>query len=88
MMTYSTLDARLQFIFKSVLCRNADAQELAVLKESFNEQLSKYTKNPAEADKLLVVGESKANEKLNKPVLSAFTMVANIVLNLDEAVTK
>lgn len=82
------VDARIKFIVKSVLCRDADAQELTVLKSAYDEQLKNYTKNPAEADKLLAVGESKPNEKLNKPELAALTMVANIVFNLDEAVTK
>ncbi|HQR05363.1 MAG TPA: PSD1 and planctomycete cytochrome C domain-containing protein [Gemmatales bacterium] len=83
-----TIDGRIKFLIKSVLCRDADAQELTVLKNAYQEQLSYYTKSPAEADKLLAVGESKPNEKLNKPELAALTMVANIVLNLDEALTK
>jgi hypothetical protein len=88
MLSNETIDGRLRFLIKSVLCREADAQELAILKNAYEEQLKQYTKNPAEADKLLAVGESKPNEKLNKPELAALTMVANIVLNLDEAVTK
>ncbi|MFT3879825.1 MAG: hypothetical protein QM703_09215 [Gemmatales bacterium] len=88
MTTNDAVESRIKFLIKSVLCREADAQELVVLKSAYEEQLSHYTKNPAEADKLLAVGESKPNDKLNKRELAALTMVANIVLNLDEAVTK
>ena len=88
MQATDSVDRRVKLLIKSVLCREADASELAILKNAYKEQLKQYTKNPAEADKLLAVGESKVNEKLNKVELAALTMVANIVLNLDEAVTK
>jgi hypothetical protein len=38
--------------------------------------------------KLLAVGESPRDEKLDAPELAAWTMVATTVLNLDETVTK
>ncbi|MBL8824795.1 MAG: PSD1 domain-containing protein [Planctomycetia bacterium] len=80
--------ARLKFIFKSILARDADASELAVLKTAYHDHLKQYTNKPTEADKLLAIGESKPNDKLNKQELAALTMIANIVFNLDEAVTK
>ena len=38
--------------------------------------------------KLLGIGESPRNEKLNPAELAAWTMVASTVLNLDETITK
>ena len=38
--------------------------------------------------KLLQVGESNRDERLDVPELAAWTMVASTILNLDEAVTK
>lgn len=87
-MTAQAVDDRLKFIVKSVLSREAEAQELSILRTAYEDHLKKYQAQPAEAEKLLTVGESKPNEKLNKPEFAALTMVANIVLNLDEAVTK
>jgi hypothetical protein len=37
---------------------------------------------------LVSVGEAKRNEALDVPQLAALTMMANLILNLDEAVTK
>jgi hypothetical protein len=84
----STLDARLQYLFKSVLLRSANDRELSLLKDAYEEHLANFTKNKAEGAKLLIIGESKATDKVPVQELAAFTMVANIVLNLDEAVTK
>ena len=38
--------------------------------------------------KLLSVGESPRDEKLDAAELAAWTMVASVILNLDETVTK
>ena len=40
------------------------------------------------AEKLLAVGESTRRQSLNSAELAAWTMVANLILNLDETVTK
>jgi hypothetical protein len=37
-----------------------------------------------EAKQLIAVGESKANAMLDAPLLAAWTMVANELMNLDE----
>jgi len=42
----------------------------------------------AAAEKLLAVGDTKRNDKLDASELAAYTMVANLILNLDETVTK
>ncbi|MFO0815867.1 MAG: PSD1 and planctomycete cytochrome C domain-containing protein [Gemmatales bacterium] len=81
-------DDCLRFVFQSILARESEATELATLRSVYDDQLKHFTTRPAETDKLLAVGESKPNDKLNKPELAALTMIANIVFNLDEAVTK
>jgi hypothetical protein len=43
---------------------------------------------PEEATKLLSVGESKRDESLDAADHAAWTMVCNMILNLDEAVTQ
>ncbi|MEI9962018.1 MAG: hypothetical protein WDM76_13060 [Limisphaerales bacterium] len=47
-----------------------------------------YEKAPKEAEKLLAVGDSKPDAKLDVPTLAAYTMVANELLNLDENLNK
>jgi len=81
-----TLDDRLNYLIKAVLARPARASELSVLKQAYREQYAHYTQKPVEAKKLLTVGETPPI--MPTAELAALTVVANIVLNLDEVVTK
>jgi hypothetical protein len=47
-----------------------------------------YDSNPADAKKLLTVGERKGDPSLEPSEFAAFTMVANQFLNLDEVLNK
>ena len=51
-------------------------------------QLDKFKTDTAAATKLLSVGESPRNEKLDVPELAAWTMVGSTILNSDETLTK
>jgi hypothetical protein len=62
--------------------------EAKVLGELFTAQLGKYRADLPGAEKLLKVGESPRNEKLDAAELAAWSNVASVVLNLDEAITK
>jgi len=58
------------------------------MRQTLDQHLKAYTAKPEEAKKAISYGESKADERLNPAELAAWTMVANLVMNLDEAVTK
>ena len=81
-------DRRLDFGFRTVTSRYPTAQEKVVLKNVLAKHLNKYQENPEAAKQLIAVGDSPANEKLNAPELAAYTMVANLLLNLDETLNK
>jgi mono/diheme cytochrome c family protein len=83
-----SVDERITFAFRSCTARKPTADEIAVIKSVFQSQLAEYKKNKAAALKLLSVGESPRNEKLDPAELAAWTMVGNLVLNLDETITK
>ena len=68
--------------------RRPDREEAIELVSLFNDYLSLYKSNVKAAEKLIAVGESKPDAKLNASELAAWTMVANLALNLDEVVTK
>lgn len=57
-------------------------QSLLVVKRVYDKALSQYRKRPAEMDSLLIYTKKKT------PELAALTVSANIMLNLDEVVTK
>ena len=47
-----------------------------------------YTRDVEAAKKLIAVGETKPDTTLNLSELAAWTMIANLVLNLDEVINK
>ena len=60
---------------------------MAVLRDGLKEDLADFTANPEAAKKLLAVGESAApDDRLAER--AAFTLAANVLLNLDEFVTR
>ena len=50
--------------------------------------MTEFQNDSEGAVKLLTYGETPRNEKLDPLELAAWTMTANLVLNLDESVTK
>ena len=79
---------RIGFAFKVVLARTPDPTELAIVTEQLNAHLARYSKAPEDAKKLIAHGESKPNGKLAPTELAAYTLVANMLLNLDETLTR
>ncbi|MFM8904957.1 MAG: PSD1 and planctomycete cytochrome C domain-containing protein [Verrucomicrobiota bacterium] len=81
-------DARLGWAFRRVTGREAKASELKVLRDGFDRRLSRYAAEPEAARKLLAFGASPAPQDLPAPELAAWTVTANVLLNLDEPVTR
>jgi hypothetical protein len=81
-------DARLKWGFCVATCRAPTEKELKVLGETFERRVTAYKTAPEAAKKLLGVGESSRDQKLNEPELAAYTTLASMLLNLDEVITK
>jgi hypothetical protein len=79
---------RIAFAFRLATARNPNAEETRVLRDLERAQLAEYQAHPEDAEKLLHVGESKADAKDKPAELAAWTMVASAILNLDETITK
>jgi hypothetical protein len=88
MQTNASTDARITALFRTSTGRFPSAQEAEIIRQDFEKHLAAYTTKPEEAKKAIRYGESKPDEKLNPAELAAWTMVANLVMNLDEVVTK
>ena len=80
--------ARIDFAFKLATARPPDLEERAVLLKSLREFRSAYHRDQKGANKLLSVGETKADANLPRGELAAWTTLASMVLNLDETITK
>ena len=79
---------RLNFGFRLVTARQPSASEQAVVQGALRKYLAKYQADPEAAKKLVAVGESPVNQQLNPSELAAYTMVASLLLNLDETLNK
>jgi mono/diheme cytochrome c family protein len=83
-----TPESRAADLFRRATARNPDAGELAELTAAYRDFAAAYAKDTAAAKKLITVGETKPDASLNPTDLAAWTMVANLVLNLDEVINK
>jgi hypothetical protein len=79
---------KLRSLWRRVLCREASDDEVALLKGFLERQRERFSKAPAAARELLAVGNARHDARLDPCELAAWTVVAQTVLNLDEAVTK
>ena len=81
-------EARTRFAFRTVLSRQPSPEELRRLTELFLSELSHYRKDPVAAEKFATSALPASDQTLNFPELAAWTVVANVLLNLDETITK
>jgi len=79
---------RVERMFRLVLGRRPAEAEAAILLRNLSRQLERYRGSPQAAAALVSVGEFPRPESLDPSELAAYTMIANLILNLDEAITK
>jgi Protein of unknown function (DUF1553)/Protein of unknown function (DUF1549)/Planctomycete cytochrome C len=78
---------RIAWAFRQATQRDATSEEMAVLQKSFQQSLATYRAAPTEASKLIETGESPI-AKVDPIELAAYTVTANVILNLDEVITR
>ena len=74
--------------FRRVVARPPVAREEEVLLAALRRNLARYRDDRAAAHRLISVGDSKPDPNLDPAELAAYTTVASLILNLDEAITK
>ena len=84
----ASADDRITFAYRATLSRSPTADELAVIQQALNQCLSRYQADPEAAKKVIAVGESKPRGNVPPIELAAYTLIANLILNLDETVTR
>ncbi len=84
----ATPESRLRFAFRQVTSRTPTDEELAVLVGGLNDDLARFRQDANAAKQLIVLGESKAGVSFDPAELAAYTLTANVLLNLDEVVTR
>jgi hypothetical protein len=81
------LAARTRWLFRETLGRDPSEQEILMLCELHSEQFEIFQQAPDKAAAFLKVGDLAAPADLPPVELAAATVLANAVLNLDEAIT-
>jgi hypothetical protein len=80
--------SRAAWMFQEATCRPPDIEELEELVATYHDHQQHYQQHRDAAQALVDTGESKPAEGLDPVELAAWTMLGNLVLNLDEVVTK
>ena len=80
--------ARLGYGFRLATARPPTGSEADVLADTLAAQRAHYEADPEAAKKAVAVGESPVPNDVAPTELAAYTMIANLILNLDEVVTK
>jgi hypothetical protein len=78
----------LNYGFRLATSRVPAEAELAVLQETLDKLSQKFAANPVQAEQMLKVGESPVPDDVPAVKLAAYTVMGNLLLNLDEALTK
>lgn len=84
----STEQDRLTYGFRLTTGRSPSARELEVLHRTLQKQLATFAADKAAADKLLAYGDSPKAMDLDPGEHAGWTMIANLLINLDETITK
>ena len=82
------LQARLGYAFRLVVGRPPTKAELSLLTQVYQRQLRRFTADRVAAEKLISVGEGPRPQGIEPGVLAAWTALGNLLLNLDEVITK
>jgi hypothetical protein len=84
----ATPEARIRFAFRWVASRQPTNEEVNLLVTGLHEDLARFQQHADAAKQLVTLGESNTAAKLDPAELAAYTLTANVLLNLDEVVTR
>ena len=83
-----TPQERIAYLFEAATARLPKPREEALLLETFQIHYQELAANPEAAKELITIGESTPDETLDAVEVAAWTMIANLILNLDEVLNK
>lgn len=81
-------NARINAMYRLVLSRFPDEVELQQLSKTFDGFAQRFASDREGALQLINFGQSQATPTFEPTELAAYTLLANLILNLDEAVTR
>ncbi len=83
-----TTATRIEYLYRTVLARRPDAEELSLIMEAIDVQRRLFAADPQGAEQAIRVGESPPRNVAPATETAAWTLLSNLILNLDETVTR
>ena len=84
----TTPEARIDWAFRRTTGRKPTEREVKVLADGLAKRSLRFQQTPDEAKKLLTIGAAKVDAKVDPVELASYTATANVLLNLDEVITR
>lgn len=84
----STPESRIDFGYKLLLARAPSPKQKQILIATESRMAADFRRDPAAARQFLQQGESPVDQKPDPVELAAWTSIASLLLNMDEAITK
>ncbi len=79
---------RLTSMFRRLVNRSPETKELASLLQGYETFFARYQSHPEDAAEFLKQGATAAPANIDLPELAAWTVIASVLLNLDETLVK
>lgn len=84
----TTPEERIRWGWRVVTARFPEAEEIETVMNALTQHQNRYDSDPVAAKELIQYGETVADTSVESAELAAYTLVANLLLNLDEVVAK
>jgi hypothetical protein len=79
---------RIQFGFRLAIARHPTDREIDILMNGLANDIDRYRLQTEDAEKLIKLGDSPMISDLDPATHAAYTLLANVLLNLDEFITR
>jgi uncharacterized protein DUF1553/uncharacterized protein DUF1549/cytochrome c len=84
----ATDESRITWLYRTVVSRRPAADELELVTKALKTQLEIYSADSVAAKKAIEIGESQPKNVAPAEETASWTMIANLILNLDETVCR
>ncbi len=84
----ATPEERVRWAWRAVTARFPEPEEAALVLNALTQHRNRYESDKEAAAQLIGYGESQADAALDPAELAAYTLVANLLFNLDEVVVR
>ncbi|MBT6722312.1 MAG: DUF1553 domain-containing protein [Planctomycetaceae bacterium] len=82
------INSQISYGYRLATGRSADAATIALLRHYYEQELDRFSSDKAAADKLLQIGEYPSDASIPNEIQAALTLLSNLLLNLDAAITR